>query len=151
MLKGIDPALKADVLQALCAMGHSDTLAITDLNFPSDAIARQSGTGKLLTIDNVSAPRAIKAILSVFPLDTPPQPSAGRKEVMGHPYKLPEVQREVQAAIDTSQGQAMPMCSIERFAFYEEAKKSYCVISTGETRFYECFLFTKGVIAPEEL
>lgn len=41
------------------------------------------------------------------------------------------------------------MYGIERFAFYEEAKKAYCVITTGENRFYGCFLFTKGVIPPE--
>jgi L-fucose mutarotase len=28
------------------------------------------------------------------------------------------------------------MGSIERFAFYELAKKSYCVIQTGERRFF---------------
>jgi len=41
------------------------------------------------------------------------------------------------------------MGSIERFAFYELAKKSYCVIQTGERRFYGCFVFKKGVIAPD--
>ena len=40
------------------------------------------------------------------------------------------------------------MGSIERFAFYELAKKAYCVIQTGETRFYGCFVFKKGVIPP---
>jgi L-fucose mutarotase len=41
------------------------------------------------------------------------------------------------------------MGSIERFAFYERAKKAYCVIVTGETRFYGCFIFKKGVIPPK--
>jgi L-fucose mutarotase len=40
------------------------------------------------------------------------------------------------------------MASIERFAFYERAKQAYCVIVTGELRFYGCFLFKKGVIPP---
>jgi L-fucose mutarotase len=43
----------------------------------------------------------------------------------------------------------LSMGSIERFAFYELAKKSYCVIQTGERRFYGCFVFKKGVIAPD--
>jgi len=42
------------------------------------------------------------------------------------------------------------MGSIERFAFYDLAKQSYCVIQTGERRFYGCFIFKKGVIAPED-
>ena len=42
------------------------------------------------------------------------------------------------------------MYSIERHAFYENAKKAYCVIATGELRFYGCFILTKGVIPPKE-
>ncbi|PSH68795.1 fucose-binding protein [Phyllobacterium brassicacearum] len=149
MLKNIDPALNANVLHALRSMGHGDTLVVSDTNFPSDAIARQTRLGKLLRIDNVSAARAIKAILSVMPLDTPLQPSAGRMEIMGAPNEIPPVQREVQVEIDAAEGKSATMYGIERFAFYEEAKKAYCVITTGETRFYGCFLFTKGVIPPE--
>ncbi|MBB4250315.1 RbsD/FucU family protein [Rhizobium sp. BK008] len=149
MLKNIDPALNADVLHALRSMGHGDTVVVSDTNFPSDSIARQSVLGKLLRIDNVSAARAIKAILSVMPLDTPLQPSAGRMEIMGAPDEIPPVQQEVQAVIDSAEGKPAPMYGIERFAFYEEAKKAYCVITTGENRFYGCFLFTKGVIPPE--
>ncbi|KXF75751.1 fucose-binding protein [Paramesorhizobium deserti] len=149
MLKNIDPALNADVLYALRSMGHGDTFVLTDTNFPSDAIARQTRLGKLLRVDNVSTARAMKAILSVLPLDTPLQPSVGRMEVMGAPDELPPVQREVQAEVDKAEGKSAPMYGIERFAFYEEAKKAYCVITTGETRFYGCFLLTKGVIPPE--
>ncbi|WP_077964428.1 RbsD/FucU family protein [Ensifer adhaerens] len=148
MLKNIDPALNADVLHALRAMGHGDTLAIVDTNFPADAVARKSVIGKLLRIDNVSAARAMEAVLSVLPLDTPLQPSVGRMEVMGAPDELPAVQREVQAVVDRAEGKSAPLYGIERFAFYEEAKKTYCVIVTGETRFYGCFLLTKGVIPP---
>ncbi|OCP16204.1 RbsD/FucU family protein [Ensifer sp. LC163] len=149
MLKNLDPALNADVLHALRSMGHGDTLVISDTNFPSDAIARQTTLGKLLRIDNVSAARAVKAVLSVLPLDTPLQPSVGRMEIMGAPSEIPDVQQEVQAEIDRAEGKPAPMYGIERFAFYEEAKKAYCVITTGETRFYGCFVLTKGVIPPE--
>lgn len=85
MLKNIDPALNADVLHALRAMGHGDTLVISDTNFPSDSVARQTTVGKVLRMDNISAARAMQAILSVLPLDTPLQPSVGRMEVMGAP------------------------------------------------------------------
>jgi L-fucose mutarotase len=33
------------------------------------------------------------------------------------------------------------MGSVERFAFYDLAKMAYCVIQTGERRFYGCFAF----------
>jgi L-fucose mutarotase len=59
------------------------------------------------------------------------------------------VQAEVQKEIDAAEGKSWPMGSVERFAFYERAKTAYCVIRTGERRFYGCFIFKKGVIAPD--
>ncbi|MFK0384517.1 RbsD/FucU family protein [Agrobacterium sp. NPDC090273] len=149
MLKNIDPALNADVLHALRAMGHGDTLVVTDTNFPSDSVAQYTSVGQVLRMENISAARAIKAILSVLPLDTPLQPSVGRMEVMGAPNQIEAVQAEVQKEIDSAEGKSAPMYGIERFAFYEKAKEAYCVITTGETRFYGCFLLTKGVIPPQ--
>ena len=69
MLKNLDPLLNADVLHALRAMGHGDTLVLSDTNFPSESVARKTVLGKLLRID-ASCPRATRAILSVMPLDT---------------------------------------------------------------------------------
>jgi L-fucose mutarotase len=149
MLKSIDPILNADVLYALRAMGHGDDLVISDANFPADAVARQTVLGRLLRIDNVTAGRAARAILSVLPLDSFVDKPALRMQIVGKPDDVPPVQIEVQREIDAAQGGPLPMGSIERFAFYELAKKSYCVIQTGERRFYGCFVFKKGVIAPD--
>ncbi|WFU43252.1 RbsD/FucU family protein [Bradyrhizobium sp. CB82] len=149
MLKSIDPLLNADVLFALRSMGHGDDLVLCDTNFPADAVARQSVLGKLIRIDNVTSARAARAILSVLPLDSFVDKPASRMEVVGQPNEIPKVQGEVQAEIDAAEGRSSPMGSIERFAFYELAKKSYCVIQTGERRFYGCFIFKKGVIPPD--
>lgn len=148
MLKGIDPLLNADVLRALRAMGHGDDLIIADTNFPSDSVARQTTIGKLLRIDAPAA-SVVKAVLSVMPLDTFVDDSAARMEIVGSPAEIPPVQAEVQREIDAAEGKSWPMMSIERFAFYERAKQAYCVIQTGERRFYGCFAFRKGVIPPE--
>lgn len=150
MLKNIDHLLNADVLYALRAMGHGDRVVLCDTNFPADSIARQTRLGKLLRIDGVDAPRAARAILSVMPLDSFVDDAAARMEIVGKPQEIPPVQREVQAEIDRAEGKSWPMVSIERMAFYERAKQAYCVIATGERRFYGCFIFTKGVIPPEE-
>jgi L-fucose mutarotase len=148
MLKILDPLLNADLLHALRSMGHGDDLVISDTNFPADSIARQTTYGKLLRID-ADAPRALRAILSVFPLDSFVDHPANRMEVVGKPKELLDVHREVQAEIDRAEGKSWPMGSIERFAFYESAKKSYCVVQTNERRFYGCFVFKMGVIAPD--
>ena len=148
MLKSIDPMLNADVLYALRSMGHGDDLIICDTNFPADSVARQTVLGDLLRIDNVTAARAARAILSVMPLDSFVDTPAMRMET-ADPDEVPAVQSEVQTEIDAAEGRPWPMGSIERFAFYELAKQSYCVIQTGERRFYGCFAFKKGVVPPD--
>jgi L-fucose mutarotase len=149
LLKNLDPLLNADVLHALRAMGHGDTLVLSDTNFPSESVARKTVLGKLLRID-ATCPRAARAILSVMPLDSFVEHASYRMEVVGNPKDIQPVQKEVQAEIDKAEGKPWPMGSIERMAFYEHAKKAYCVITTAETRFYGCFIFTKGVIPPKE-
>ena len=148
MLKGINPLLNADVLQALRAMGHGDDLIIADTNFPADSVARQTVLGKLLRIDAPAAD-VVKAVLSLYPLDTFVDDAAARMEIVGKPAEIPPVQKEVQKQIDKAEGKAWPMISVERYAFYERAKKAYCVTQTGERRFYGCFAFRKGVVPPD--
>lgn len=149
MLKGLDPRLNADVLAALRAMGHGDTLVIADANFPADALARQTVLGRLLRMENLTAAEAAQAVLTVLPLDTFVADFAGRMEVVGEPSRIEPVQAEVQLEIDRAEGRPRPMVGIERFAFYEQAKASYAIIQSGERRFYGCFIFRKGVIAPD--
>ncbi|MEM5315424.1 RbsD/FucU domain-containing protein [Paraburkholderia sp. JHI869] len=150
MLKNLDPLLNADVLQALRAMGHGDELVVCDANFPADSVARATVLGKLLRIDGADAPRAVRAILSVLPLDTFVEAPAMRMEVVGEPNTIPTVQREAQAEVDAAERRSVPFAPIERHAFYARARKAYCVIATGETRGYGCFVFTKGVLlAPD--
>ena len=149
MLKGLDNRLNADVLYALRAMGHGDTLVLSDTNFPADSIARETVLGSLLRMENLTCAQAAEAVLSVFPLDTFVDDFAGRMEVVGDPTRIDPVQAEVQLAIDAAEGRPRPMISIERFEFYDRARQAYAVIQTGERRFYGCFIFRKGVIAPD--
>jgi L-fucose mutarotase len=149
MLKSIDPLLNADVLYALRAMGHGDELVICDTNFPADSVARETVVGDLLRIDGVSAARVARAVLSLMPLDAFVEDAAMRMEIIGKPSEIPPVQQEVQSEIDAAEGKSWPMGSIERMAFYERAKKAYCVIQSGERRFYGCFILKKGVIPPD--
>ncbi|MCY3997476.1 MAG: ribose ABC transporter [Rhodobacter sp.] len=149
MLKGIDPRLNADVLYALRDMGHGDTLIVADTNFPAGSLARDTALGELLRMENLTAGEVVEAVLSVLPLDTFVDDFAGRMEVVDDPETVLPVQAEVQAVIDAAEGLHRPMVGIERFAFYELAKRSYAVIQSGERRFYGCFMLRKGVIPPE--
>ena len=146
MLKGIDPLLNADVLCVLRAMGHGDDLIITDTNFPSDSVARQTVYGSLLRID-ASAADVVQAVLSVMPIDTFVDDAAARMEVVDEPKTILPVMTEVQDKVSAVDGPNR-MLPIERFSFYDRAKKAYAIIQTGERRFYGCFAFRKGVIGP---
>jgi L-fucose mutarotase len=149
MLKGIDHRLNAEVLYVLRAMGHGDVLVIADTNFPAASVAGATLHGALLRMENVTAAEAVRAILTVLPLDTFVEDFAGRMEVVGDPGAVPEVQAEVQSEIDRAEGRPRPMSAVERFDFYSRARDSFAVIQTGERRFYGCFLLRKGVIGPE--
>lgn len=146
MLKAIDPLLGPDLLHTLRAMGHGDDLALVDANFPAEAIAAETKIGYCIRLDGIDIPTAAKAILSVLPLDSFVEAPARRMEVMGEPETVRPVHQDMQAAIDAAEGRSWPMGSIERFAFYEEAKKAYAVVATGDARGYGCFLLKKGVI-----
>ena len=143
MLKGIDPLLNADLLYALAAMGHGDELVIADSNFPATSVAEGS---ILVRLEGADVPRAAKAILSVFPLDSFVEAPLHRMEVVGDPDAVPAVQQEVHAAACEAEGSDVTMAGIERFAFYDRARQAFAVVQTGEPRPYGCVILTKGVV-----
>lgn len=145
MLKGIDPLLHADLLHILAAMGHGDEIAVVDANFPAVSVGQ-----RVVRLDGVDLPRAAKAILSVMPLDRAIDWATDspllRMEVAGEPDTVTDVQREFHATAESAEGTPVPLGSIERFAFYERAKRAYAVVATSESRLYGCFILSKGVI-----
>ena len=149
MLKNIDPLLNAEVLQVLRAMGHGDDLVICDTNFPAASVAAETVSGELLHIDRPAA-EVVRAVLSVMPIDTFVDDAAARMEVVGEPGTILPVMEEVQHEVDAANGTPLRMIGVERFTFYDRAKKAYAVIQTHERRFYGCFAFRKGVIGPDE-
>jgi L-fucose mutarotase len=149
MLKGIDARLSPDALHALALMGHGDTVALVDSNFPTETIARQSVLGRAVRMDNLNLAQAAEAVLSVLPLDTFGDDFAMRMQVVGAPNDIAPPQAEVQAVINQAEGRPRPMLGVERFAFYDLAAKSFAVVQTGERRFYGCIILRKGVIGPQ--
>jgi L-fucose mutarotase len=143
MLKGLDPILSPDLLHVLAAMGHGDELVIADGNFPAATLAR-----RLVRLDGVDAPRALRAILSVLPLDTFVATPAQVMAVVGDSGAVPAPVREFQSIVDAAVGRSLPLEALERFAFYERARAAFAVVATGERRPYGNILLVKGVVAP---
>lgn len=145
MLRGIDPLLHADLLHALRAMGHGDEIVIADANFPATSLAR-----RLLRLDGVEATRALRAVLTVLPLDAFVETPALRMEVVGDPTAVPPVCALFQEILEDVAGPERNVLGrLERFAFYERARGAFAIVQTGETRLYGNILLKKGVIRPD--
>ncbi|WP_342363487.1 RbsD/FucU family protein [Terrarubrum flagellatum] len=149
MLKGIDPVLSPDLLWVLASMGHGDDLALVDSNHPAEAIARATTSGRLVRLPGLAIDRVAEAILSVFPLDSFVDDPVRRMQVVGKPDEIPDVQHEI-AALAAKAAPGVAIASIERFAFYDAARKAFAVVQAGDPRPYGCFLLRKGVIAGEK-
>src|SRR5439155_1321006 len=91
-------------------------------------------------------PRALRAILSVLPLDTFTPTPAAVMAVVGAPERVPEPVREFQALVETAAGRAVQFEVVERFAFYERSRAAFAVVATSERRAYGNIILTKGVI-----
>ena len=144
MLKGIPKILSPELLKVLCEMGHSDRIVIADGNFPAESVGRNA---KVIRMDGHGTCELLAAILKVFPLDTYVEHPVNLMEVMpGDPVETPiwAEYEKIVSAEDERGGAAIGQ--IERFAFYEEAKKAYAVIATGEGALYANIMLQKGVV-----
>jgi L-fucose mutarotase len=147
MLKTLDPVLSPDLLWLLAAMGHGDDLAVVDANHPAETIARATTTGRLVHLPGLPMARAVRAILSLMPLDRYVDNPARRMLAVENAAAIPEVQSEVQAEINRAEERPVPLAGLERFTFYDAARQAFAVVQVGDPRPYGCFLFRKGVIA----
>lgn len=140
MLRDLNPLLSPDLLHALASMGHGDTIAIVDANFPAATCGK-----RVLRTDGIDASDMLQAVLSLLPLDTFSEDAAISMQMVDTPEVIPEAVQDFQALIN---GHADNPCTItpcERFAFYDKAKTCYIILQTGERRLYGNLILTKGV------
>lgn len=142
MLRNIPSILSPDLLHALAAMGHGDDLVIADANYPAES----SGL-PCIRLDGISATDVLEAVLTLLPLDGFVDDPALVMQVVGDPSAVPEIVTEFQTIIDRTADNPARIGSLERFAFYERARKAYAVVQTGERRLYGNIILKKGVIA----
>lgn len=146
MLKGIDQRLSAEVLQILMLMGHGDDLVLCDVNHPAATIAAATTHGRLVDMAGCDIPTAAQAILSLMPLDTFVPAPITRMQVVGDPGGEVPIFARMQAVADSAAGVPVGMQSLERFAFYEAAKRAFAIIRTADSGPYGCFILKKGVV-----
>ena len=145
MLNGISSLISPELLKVLCEMGHGDEIVFADANFPANTIGAATTYGKVIRADGIGAVELLRAVLPLVPLDQYVAQNFILMEVVpGDPVETP-IWEEYQRAIDEIQpGNAYS--TMERFAYYERAKKTYAVVATGETAQYANVILKKGVI-----
>jgi L-fucose mutarotase len=144
MQKNIPSILTPELLKVLMEMGHGDEIVIADGNFPGASHAQ-----RLIRCDGHGIPKLLDAILQLLPLDLyVTQPVALMQVVEGDPVK-PVIWDEYHEIIKKYEPKAeeVGFDMLERFAFYERAKKVYAVVMTGEQALYANILLKKGVVA----
>ncbi|MBD5454990.1 MAG: fucose isomerase [Lachnospiraceae bacterium] len=147
MLKGIPKILSPELLKILAEMGHSDRLVIADGNFPAESMGKNA---IVIRCDGHGVPELLDAILQVFPLDTYVEKPVNLMKVMpGDQVETPiwDTYKEIIKKHDNRGDKVIG--TIERFAFYEEAKTAYAIIATGESAVYANVMLQKGVVITE--
>ena len=146
MLKGIPKILSPELLKVLCEMGHSDRICIADGNFPAESMGKDA---IVIRMDGHGIPEILDAILAVFPLDEYVETPVILMDLMARDkgkVKTPiwDTYTEIVTKHDARGSAAIG--NIDRFDFYEEAKKCYAIIATGESAIYANIILQKGVI-----
>ena len=140
MLKGISPVISPELLKILCEMGHGDELVLADANFPSESMGQ-----RVVRADGIPASVLLDAILPLFPLDSYDANNFVLMDVVPGDTVVPVIWDEYKSILSRYEPQAQVQ-HMERFAYYERAKKAYCVVATGETAQYANIILKKGVV-----
>ena len=147
MLNNISPIISPKLLMTLCEMGHGDTIVLADGNFPCASVVKTNGAA-LIRCDGLGVPELLRAILTLFPLDTYVDAPVG---LMGVAKGTEQVDvpiwkdyYDIVSAHD-ERGRSV-FRTIDRFAFYEEAKRAFAVVATSESARYANIILQKGVV-----
>lgn len=143
MLKGIPKILSPELLKVLCEMGHGDRIVIADGNFPSESVGKNA---IVIRMDGHGACDVLEAILQLFPLDTYVEKPVNLMQVVPGDNVETPIWDEYKKIIAKNDDRADIVGNIERFAFYDEAKKAYAIIATGESALYANVMLQKGVV-----
>ena len=140
MLKGISPLISPELLKVLCEMGHGDEIVLADANFPAESMGQ-----RVVRADGIGAAELLRAILPLFPLDQYDESNFVLMSVVPGDPTVPVIWDEYRATLTAYEPDAK-IQTIDRFAYYERAKKAYCIVATGERAQYANILLKKGVI-----
>ena len=144
MLKGINPIIPPVLLKVLCERGHGDTIVIADGNFPSESVGANA---QVIRMDGHGVPEILDAVLSLIPLDQyVEKPVCLMDRVKGDNADV-SIWNKYDDILKKHEGKGLEQVNmLERFEFYDEAKKAYAVIATSERSQYANVILKKGCV-----
>ena len=143
MLKNLPPLLTPELLHALASMGHGDDVVLVDAHFPACSVA-QRGQARLLRLPGLGVGEVLDAVLQVLPLDTFGTACGWTMEVVGDAQAVPPAVTEFKQIL--ARHGRDDVATLERFAFYEQAQRSFLIVQTGDLRTYANLMLRKGVL-----
>lgn len=141
MLKNIPSLISPELMYVLMEMGHGDEIVLADGNFPAANVAQ-----RLIRCDGHGVPEILEAVLKFFPLDQYVDHPVALMAVVPGDKTKPKIWEEYRKIIKSSGEKFTDFEFVERFAFYERAKKSYAVLATSEKALYANIILKKGVL-----
>jgi L-fucose mutarotase len=142
-LLGIPASITPELLYTLSKMGHGDMLVIADANFPSDTVASGCVVGSPVRVHGITS-ELLKDILQLFPLDQYEQFPVKVMDRVDSDKAKGLVVPAYEAISTVTNGKELEY--VERFAFYELAKKAFAVVQTNDYSLYANVIIMKGVI-----
>eukprot|EP01121_Diplochlamys_sp_Union-15-3_P008501 TRINITY_DN2255_c0_g1_i1.p1 TRINITY_DN2255_c0_g1~~TRINITY_DN2255_c0_g1_i1.p1 ORF type:complete len:146 (-),score=22.27 TRINITY_DN2255_c0_g1_i1:31-468(-) len=145
MLKNIPSCISPELMHTLMSMGHGDEIVIADGNFPAASHAQ-----KLIRASGVGVPVLLEAIMQFLPLDQYDTNAIVMEVVKGDKNALasPPIWKEYEAILNKHE--TTVLTPLERFEFYNRAKKAYAIVATSETAIYANIILKKGVVLPKK-
>jgi L-fucose mutarotase len=144
MLVGISPLLSPELLAVLCRMGHGDEIVLADAHFPG-----HSCNERVIRADGLMIADLLDAILPLFALDTYVEsPVFMMEPVSGDDFDA-GIEESYAEIIAQYWPGTPPIAKVERFAFYEQARKAFAVVMTGDVQKYSNIILKKGVTPVE--
>lgn len=141
MLNGIPPCIGPELLATLHRMGHGDELVLCDAHFPAE-----SHHARVIRADGLSIETLLDGILRLMPLDSYGDPPLSMMAPVDGDELDPRVEERFRGAVDHHQPDVPAIARIERFAFYDRARRAYALVATGETAKYGNLILRKGVV-----
>ena len=141
MLKNIPEVISPELMKVLMEMGHDDEIVLADGNFPAASVAN-----KLIRCEGHGVSEILEAVLKFLPLDQYVEHPVALMAVVPGDKTKPTIWEEYRKIIKASGEKFSDFEFVERFAFYERAKKAYAVVASGEKALYANIILKKGVL-----